>query len=606
VGTALSTDFPTTPGAFDTTHNGDWDAFVVLLAMGGGGTIHPISGHVDDASGGNAEGATVSAGGYPAITDANGNYVIGNVPAGVYTLTPSKSGYTFTPSQPTIVLTSDTTQNFTASAVPPECNGEWQAAYFDTVVPDTTPAVVRCDPAIDFYWGDTRPSGMPSLFPGTGFSVRWQGALSVPFSGLYRFRPFSDDAIRLYVDGTTVFDSETSFDFRESVVDVSLSAGDHEIVWQYGHGIGESLVQVGSYVCPNGETDCLVGESSTQFYQTEYPDVAMPTTCATAPDPATNQTIARYGCLITSYAMMLQSLGIDTDPVKLNEWLSTHEGYAGICDGRLVSGTKIEQFASEQYGVQLHTVSVGTLAAAKEVLRNRHLPVIYRAAGGAHYFLAIDVAQIAGLETLGIRDPHHAWACWAEAGTTAPFSVIECAIGTLRHRIDLTSYAGAAPLAYLEPTTEARTSSLQFNAEAVELLLTDGEGRRVGYDQATGETLNEIPNSLYYASRLVPPGEEPLGPEERTLFLPEDAGTTYALQVIGLPTSSLSASSSTLDTFEITVVGFDSEFAAARTSISGSLEPGQVTSLLVHFEPGESITLRPATKTYLPLIIRNH
>jgi len=32
-----SSDFPTTPGAFDTSYNGNWDAFVAKLTMGGGG-----------------------------------------------------------------------------------------------------------------------------------------------------------------------------------------------------------------------------------------------------------------------------------------------------------------------------------------------------------------------------------------------------------------------------------------------------------------------------------------------------------------------------------------------------------------------------------------
>ena len=36
-GYTWSSNFPTTPGAFDTSYNGEWDAFVVKLEMGGGG-----------------------------------------------------------------------------------------------------------------------------------------------------------------------------------------------------------------------------------------------------------------------------------------------------------------------------------------------------------------------------------------------------------------------------------------------------------------------------------------------------------------------------------------------------------------------------------------
>ena len=38
--TTYSTDFPTTPGAYDTTHNGNWDAFVAKLDPTGGGLLY--------------------------------------------------------------------------------------------------------------------------------------------------------------------------------------------------------------------------------------------------------------------------------------------------------------------------------------------------------------------------------------------------------------------------------------------------------------------------------------------------------------------------------------------------------------------------------------
>ncbi len=53
-------------------------------------------------------------------TDKNGNYTLSNLVAGSYTVTPSLSGYTFSPSSlsPTISTANITGQNFTATAVP--------------------------------------------------------------------------------------------------------------------------------------------------------------------------------------------------------------------------------------------------------------------------------------------------------------------------------------------------------------------------------------------------------------------------------------------------------------------------------------------------------
>lgn len=61
-------------------------------------------------------GVTVSAGGgFSALTDANGNYTIDAIPAGDYTLTPSKNGYTFSPStRPVSVGPNAIGQNFSA------------------------------------------------------------------------------------------------------------------------------------------------------------------------------------------------------------------------------------------------------------------------------------------------------------------------------------------------------------------------------------------------------------------------------------------------------------------------------------------------------------
>jgi inhibitor of cysteine peptidase len=74
-----------------------------------------ISGRVIEGDGNGIAGVVVSDGTRSATTDGNGFFALSNVPAGTYTLTPSRDGYTFTPAQHTITVTGNVSgQNFTA------------------------------------------------------------------------------------------------------------------------------------------------------------------------------------------------------------------------------------------------------------------------------------------------------------------------------------------------------------------------------------------------------------------------------------------------------------------------------------------------------------
>jgi hypothetical protein len=79
---------------------------------------YSISGQITLSGGGNVAGVTVSDGfGRTATSDASGNYSITGMPAGAYTITPSKAGYAFTPgSRPATITTANLTGlNFTVN-----------------------------------------------------------------------------------------------------------------------------------------------------------------------------------------------------------------------------------------------------------------------------------------------------------------------------------------------------------------------------------------------------------------------------------------------------------------------------------------------------------
>jgi pimeloyl-ACP methyl ester carboxylesterase len=85
-----------------------------------GVTLYSISGGVTDASNNPIEGVTVSAVSYGSdMTDANGNYSIDGLAVGTYTLTPTKSGYSFSPPSLTVTVPTANPQNFTAVQHPP-------------------------------------------------------------------------------------------------------------------------------------------------------------------------------------------------------------------------------------------------------------------------------------------------------------------------------------------------------------------------------------------------------------------------------------------------------------------------------------------------------
>lgn len=80
---------------------------------------YSVSGRVTDSGGSSIQGATVSTNsGASATSDGNGNYTLSGLTAGTYVLTPSKSGYSFTPPPRTVsVPPSRTGQDFTGALV---------------------------------------------------------------------------------------------------------------------------------------------------------------------------------------------------------------------------------------------------------------------------------------------------------------------------------------------------------------------------------------------------------------------------------------------------------------------------------------------------------
>src|SRR6266508_1708507 len=119
----------------------------------------------------------------------------------------------------------------------------WKGEYFATSDLDASgalPALVRADPTIDFDWGAQAPA---DNFPANNFSVRWTRDLVVT-AGTYRFATFTDDGLRLKVDGITVIDHFSPQSATAYVHDMPLAAGSHSIVMEYFEGYGDALANL--------------------------------------------------------------------------------------------------------------------------------------------------------------------------------------------------------------------------------------------------------------------------------------------------------------------------------------------------------------------------
>jgi len=104
------------------------------------------------------------------------------------------------------------------------------AQYFDNV-DFTSLKLSRVDPQVNFDWGGGSPD--PSVGADT-FSVRWMGQVTPRYSQTYTFYTYSDDGIRLAVNGTWIINNWTDHAPIENTGTITLVAGTkYDIVLEY-------------------------------------------------------------------------------------------------------------------------------------------------------------------------------------------------------------------------------------------------------------------------------------------------------------------------------------------------------------------------------------
>ncbi len=118
--------------------------------------------------------------------------------------------------------------------------GPWQGEYFNNLYLTGSSVLVRTDRSLDFDWGFGSPA--PEV-QRNYFSARWTGTFSFA-AGRYAFSTYSDDGVRVYVDGKRIIDSWLPMRGYRSTT-VNLSEGTHTVKVEYFERTGKANIRLG-------------------------------------------------------------------------------------------------------------------------------------------------------------------------------------------------------------------------------------------------------------------------------------------------------------------------------------------------------------------------
>lgn len=201
------------------------------------GTVYSVSGFIDEA-GGPSLGSVVDAGSATGRTDSRGIYVIPNLPAGTYTLTPAKPGYVFGPAAIDVTLPN------------PDGGNDWGNADFTVLnanvaptfafPPHATPSPVtgtttslttlgfdpiEAEGTLKYTW--TQVFGQPAMLSLNATNAAKQTTVTFTKPGAHSFDVTVEDLGGLFSTANVtllVTQTTTSVDVTPSMVSVDIGA----------------------------------------------------------------------------------------------------------------------------------------------------------------------------------------------------------------------------------------------------------------------------------------------------------------------------------------------------------------------------------------------
>lgn len=201
-------------------------------------------------------------------------------------------------------------------------------------------------------------------------------------------------------------------------------------------------------------------------------------------------TIGGCGCAITSLSMLGGRYGIKTgydgtavNPRNMNAWLKANNGYTAINTVRWYYSL---QYLSQQLGfstLQLDSLNSTDMTAITQSVGAGQPGIAFKKSKG-HYLVLTDVLASGGF---AVKDPF-----WYLTETTNDVKDVANHVQNYGDTVDQVSLYSHSNV----PRPFPRWVEIQLGSPA-ELLVTDSQGRRTGYDVSTGQIINEIPGSTY-------------------------------------------------------------------------------------------------------------
>ncbi|MGE5297561.1 MAG: glycoside hydrolase family 6 protein [Acidobacteriaceae bacterium] len=149
-------------------------------------------------------------------------------------------------------------------------------------------ALTRTDSAVNFNWGNGSPA---ANFPSDVFTVRWAGNIQIPAPENYTFYTYSDDGVRLWVNGQQIVNNWTDHAGIENQGTVWLAAGSYPVKMEFYERYGNasavlswSSPSLGKQVIPQS----ALNSSSAAAISPAPAPAPTPTTVNSSNQPAAN------------------------------------------------------------------------------------------------------------------------------------------------------------------------------------------------------------------------------------------------------------------------------------------------------------------------------